>query len=83
MAVSNHLTPNDGDRAAVAKAQAAVAEVLEARQQSTVLAGVMIAAVATTVSSKIDTFATWLLAAFGAAVALLLTSHEAAALIQL
>jgi hypothetical protein len=66
----------------IAAVQAAVAEALDVRRQSSVLAGVMIATMAAALSSKFDTFATWLLAGFGAAVALLLTSHEAAALVS-
>ncbi|MGD0137139.1 MAG: hypothetical protein ABSE57_34280 [Bryobacteraceae bacterium] len=74
--------PPYGDRAAIAKAQAAVAAALDVQQQSIAIAGVMIVSMASALSSKFDTFATWLLAAFGAGVALLLSSHEAATLVS-
>jgi hypothetical protein len=78
--VSENVPPQ-GDPAAIAKAQAAAAAVLDVRQQSSALAGVMITSMAVTLSGKFDTFATWLLTAFGAAVGLVLTSHDAAALV--
>ena len=50
--------------------------------QSVALAGVLMADLAGNLCAKFDTFATWLLAGFGAAVALLLTSHEALAVVS-
>lgn len=45
------------------------------------LAGTLMAHLAGNLSAKFDSFATWLLAGFGAAVALLLTSHEVSVLV--
>ena len=55
----------------------------DTKNQSLVIAAAMIADVAGRVSGKFDTFATWLLAAFGAALALLLSSHDALAMLPL
>jgi ABC-type Fe3+-siderophore transport system permease subunit len=49
--------------------------------QSVALAGALMAHLAGNLSAKFDTFATWLLAGFGAAVGLLLTSHEVSSLV--
>jgi hypothetical protein len=49
--------------------------------QTVVIAAVVLADTAGKISSKFDTFATWLLAGFGAAVALLLSSHDALAFV--
>jgi hypothetical protein len=54
-----------------------VDETNDTELQSVVLAGELMANTAGNLSAKFDTFATWLLAGFGAAVGLLLTSHEA------
>jgi hypothetical protein len=67
---------------AVAGAQAIVAAALDTRQQSSALAIAVLADMATKISSKFDAFATWLLAGFGGAIALMLTSHDAIALIS-
>jgi hypothetical protein len=48
----------------------------DANAQAVLLAGALMAHSAGNLSAKFDTFATWLLAGFGAAVGLLLTSHE-------
>jgi hypothetical protein len=53
----------------------------DANAQAILLSGVAMAHLAGSLSAKFDTFATWLLAGFGGAVALLLTSHEVNALI--
>jgi hypothetical protein len=65
----------------IAAAQAAVAHALDVDQQSRAIASALIADLSGKLSGKFDTFATWLLAGFGGAVALMLTSHEAAALV--
>ena len=53
----------------------------DADAQAIELSGAMMAHLAGNMSEKFDTFATWLLAGFGAAVALLLTSHEVSGLV--
>lgn len=53
----------------------------DANAQSVMLAGQTMAHLAGNLSPKFDTFATWLLAGFGAAVGLLLTNHDVSALI--
>jgi hypothetical protein len=53
----------------------------DAEVQSVALAGAVMAHLAGNLSAKFDTFATWLLAGFGAAVVLLLTSHEISVLV--
>jgi len=73
--------PPYGDPA-IAKAQAAVAAVLDVQQQSSTLAMTVLAEMANKISPKIDAFATWLLAGFGGAVALMLTSHDAIGLVS-
>jgi hypothetical protein len=73
--------PEYGDPA-IAKAQAAVAAVLDMQQQSSTLAMTVMAEMANKISTKIDAFATWLLAGFGGAVALMLTSHDAIGLVS-
>jgi hypothetical protein len=52
-----------------------------ANMQAVLLSGAAMAHIAGSLSAKFDTFATWLLAGFGGAVALLLTSHEVNALV--
>lgn len=74
--------PPYGDPAAVARTQAAVAAELDMHRQSITIAEAMIVSMAAALSSRFDTFTTWLLAGFGAGVALLLSSHEAAALLS-
>lgn len=46
-----------------------------------VIAGALISEIAGKMSQRLDTFATWLLAGFGAAVALMLVNHEALTLL--
>jgi hypothetical protein len=53
----------------------------DANAQAVLLSGAAMAHFAGNLSAKFDTFATWLLAGFGGAVALLLTSHEVNALV--
>jgi hypothetical protein len=53
----------------------------DANAQSVMLAGAGLAHLAGNLSAKFDTFATWLLAGFGAAIGLLLTNHDVSALI--
>ena len=67
---------------AVARAQAAVAAALDVQQQSSAIGMVVLADMAGKISSRIDAFATWLLAGFGGAVALMLTSHDAITLMS-
>lgn len=74
--------PRPADADAIARAQAAAAAVLDVQQQSSALAYVVLADIASKLSSRFDAFATWLLAAFGGAVALMLTSHDAIALVS-
>jgi hypothetical protein len=77
--MSKAIPPNqDPD---MARVQAATAEAFEVRQQTTALAAIVLADMANKLSSKFDAFATWLLAGFGAAIALLLTSHDAITLV--
>ncbi len=54
-------------------------ETEDPKLQGTILAGALLARLAGSLSEKFDTFATWLLAGFGAALALLLTNHDAGA----
>jgi hypothetical protein len=63
----------------IAAAQAAVAQALDVDRQSRAIAAVLVADISAKISGKFDTFATWLLAGFGGAVALLLTNHEVGA----
>jgi hypothetical protein len=78
--VSEGVTPHgDPD---IAKTQAAVAAVLDMRQQSSAIAMAVLADMANKLSSKFDAFATWLLAGFGGAVALMLTSPDAIGLVS-
>jgi hypothetical protein len=65
----------------IAAAQAAVAQVLDTDRQSRAIAAILVADISAKVSGRLDTFATWLLAGFGGAVALLLTSHEVGTLV--
>ena len=74
--------PTYGDPAAIAKAQAAVAAGLDVQQQSSVVATVVLADMATRISSRFDAFATWLLAGFGGGIALMLTNHDAVTLVS-
>jgi hypothetical protein len=53
-------------------------QMTDQRMQAMVLAGASLNQMTGVMSEKFDTFATWLLAGFGAAVGLLLTSHDAA-----
>ena len=71
-----------GSDPAIAAAQAATAQALDVRQHSSTLAMVVLADLANKISSKFDAFATWLLAGFGGGVALMLTSHDAIALVS-
>jgi len=75
-------SPIPANTDAIAKVQAAVAEALDVQRQSTALAAVVLADLASKLSSRFDTFATWLLAGFGGAVALMLTSHDAVTLVS-
>jgi hypothetical protein len=63
-------------------AHTAVAEAREIDLQSLGIAAALIADMSGKLSSKFDTFATWLLAGFGAAVVLLLTNDKTAALVS-
>jgi len=53
----------------------------DANAQAVLLSGAAMAHLAGNLSAKFDNFSTWLLAGFGGAVALLLTSHEVNALV--